>query len=101
MNSRRPPLADLRAFEAAARHLSFTRAASELGVTQGAVSLSFSLTGSTVSLDHVGGGHWLGTWTPTLSMERITGEIHAVAAEGVASTRFSVVGSVVSRQPDR
>jgi LysR family transcriptional regulator, glycine cleavage system transcriptional activator len=35
---RRPPLADLHAFEAAARHLSFTRAASELGVTQGAVS---------------------------------------------------------------
>jgi LysR family transcriptional regulator, glycine cleavage system transcriptional activator len=38
MNHRRPPLADLRAFEAAARHLSFTRAAAELGVTQGAVS---------------------------------------------------------------
>jgi LysR family transcriptional regulator, glycine cleavage system transcriptional activator len=35
---RRPPLADLHAFEAAARHLSFTRAAAELGVTQGAVS---------------------------------------------------------------
>lgn len=35
---RRPPLADLHAFEAAARHLSFTRAACELGVTQGAVS---------------------------------------------------------------
>ena len=38
MNSRRPPLADLRVFEAAARHLSFTRAGAELGVTQGAVS---------------------------------------------------------------
>jgi len=38
MIHRRPPLADLRAFEAAARHLSFTRAAQELGVTQGAVS---------------------------------------------------------------
>jgi LysR family glycine cleavage system transcriptional activator len=35
---RRPPLGDLHAFEAAARHLSFTRAAAELGVTQGAVS---------------------------------------------------------------
>ena len=33
-----PPLAPLRAFEATARHLSFTRAASELHVTQGAVS---------------------------------------------------------------
>ena len=38
MANHRPPLADLRAFEAAARHLSFTRAADELGVTQGAVS---------------------------------------------------------------
>jgi len=35
---RLPPLAALRAFEAAARHLSFTRAAEELGVTPGAVS---------------------------------------------------------------
>ena len=33
-----PPLAPLRAFEAAARHLSFTRAAEELHVTQGAIS---------------------------------------------------------------
>lgn len=33
-----PPLAPIRAFEAAARHLSFTRAAAELHVTQGAVS---------------------------------------------------------------
>jgi len=35
---RLPPLAPLKAFEAAARHLSFTRAAEELHVTQGAVS---------------------------------------------------------------
>ncbi len=35
---RLPPLAALRAFEAAARHLSFTRAAEELHVTQAAVS---------------------------------------------------------------
>jgi DNA-binding transcriptional LysR family regulator len=33
-----PPLNALRAFEAAARHLSFTRAAEELNVTQAAVS---------------------------------------------------------------
>ena len=33
-----PPLNALRAFEAVARHLSFTGAADELGVTQGAVS---------------------------------------------------------------
>jgi len=35
---RLPPLNALRAFEAAARHLNFTRAAEELGVTQTAVS---------------------------------------------------------------
>src|SRR5258708_471235 len=33
-----PPLNSLRAFEAAARHLSFTRAAAELNVTQAAIS---------------------------------------------------------------
>lgn len=36
--SRLPPLTALKAFEAAARHLSFTRAAEELHVTQAAVS---------------------------------------------------------------
>ena len=35
---RLPPLNAVRAFEAAARHLSFTRAAEELNVTQGAIS---------------------------------------------------------------
>jgi len=35
---RLPPLGALRAFEAAARHLSFTRAAAELCVTQAAIS---------------------------------------------------------------
>src|ERR1700740_410063 len=38
MNSRLPSLNGLRAFEAAARHLSFTLAASELNVTQTAIS---------------------------------------------------------------
>ena len=38
MTRRLPPLNGLRAFEAAARQLSFTRAADELGVTQAAVS---------------------------------------------------------------
>jgi LysR family glycine cleavage system transcriptional activator len=37
---RLPPLNALRSFEAAARHASFTEAAAELGVTQGAVSRS-------------------------------------------------------------
>lgn len=38
MSTRLPPLASLRAFEAAARHLSFTKAAGELAMTQAAVS---------------------------------------------------------------
>src|SRR5260370_40775081 len=38
MRQRLPPLNALKVFEAAARHESFTRAAEELSVTQGAVS---------------------------------------------------------------
>ena len=38
MARRLPPLNALRAFEAAARHLSFTKAADELAVTQAAIS---------------------------------------------------------------
>ena len=38
MSGRLPPLNALRAFEAAARHMSFTKAAEELFVTQAAVS---------------------------------------------------------------
>jgi len=37
-NTRLPPLAAIRVFEVAARHLSFTKAAAELGMTQAAVS---------------------------------------------------------------
>lgn len=38
MSRRLPPLNSIRAFEAAARHLSFTKASQELFVTQGAIS---------------------------------------------------------------
>ncbi|MCE7026380.1 transcriptional regulator GcvA [Jiella avicenniae] len=38
-----PPLAAIRVFEAAARHLSFTKAADELGMTQAAVSYQIKL----------------------------------------------------------
>ena len=38
MNRDLPPFPAVRAFEAAARHLSFKRAAGELGVTQSAIS---------------------------------------------------------------
>jgi hypothetical protein len=38
MRQRMPPLSALRAFEAAARHMSFKAAAAELGVTPTAIS---------------------------------------------------------------
>lgn len=38
-----PPLAAIRAFEAAARHLSFTKAGDELGMTQAAISYQIKL----------------------------------------------------------
>ena len=38
-----PPLTAIRAFEAVSRHLSFTRAADELGMTQAAVSYQIKL----------------------------------------------------------
>lgn len=38
-----PPIASLRAFEAAARHMNFTRAAKELAITQAAVSYQIRL----------------------------------------------------------
>lgn len=43
MSANLPPLAAIRAFEAAARHLSFTRAAEELAMTQAAVSYQIKL----------------------------------------------------------
>lgn len=45
-----PPLAALRAFEAAARHLSFRRAAAELGVTPTAISHQIRLLEATLGL---------------------------------------------------
>ncbi|WP_439603474.1 transcriptional regulator GcvA [Devosia sp.] len=43
MSDHLPPLAAIRVFEVAARHLSFTRAAQELGMTQAAVSYQIKL----------------------------------------------------------
>lgn len=43
MTDRLPPLPTLRVFEAAARHLNFTRAGEELGMTQAAVSYHIKL----------------------------------------------------------
>jgi LysR family glycine cleavage system transcriptional activator len=45
-----PPLAAVRVFEAAARHLSFTRAGEELGMSQAAVSYQIKLIEERVGL---------------------------------------------------
>lgn len=50
MTRRLPPLNALRAFEAAARHLSFTKAAKELNVTQAAISHQVKLLEETLGL---------------------------------------------------
>jgi LysR family glycine cleavage system transcriptional activator len=42
-NQRLPPIASIRAFEAVVRHMNFTRAAEELGITQAAVSYQIRL----------------------------------------------------------
>lgn len=55
-----PPLNPLRTFEVAARHVSFTRAAAELGVTQAAVSRQVAL---------------LEAWTKVPLFERLASEV--------------------------
>lgn len=54
---RLPPLNALRAFEAAARHLSITVAAGELHVTPGAVSRQIKLLEDTLGLQLLHRGH--------------------------------------------
>src|SRR5262250_275790 len=46
-----PSMTSLRAFEAAARHLSFTKAAVELGMTQGAISQQIKNLEDLIGLD--------------------------------------------------
>jgi LysR family glycine cleavage system transcriptional activator len=86
-----PPLNFVRSFEAAARHLSFTRAAEELGYTQAAVSTHirgleahlgqrlFSRRARSVGLTEVGE-----TLLPTLrqALQQIDGAAEAIAKAG-------------------
>jgi LysR family glycine cleavage system transcriptional activator len=68
-----PPLTALRAFEAAARHLSFTRAAAELAMTQAAVSYQIKILEERV-------GSPLFLRRPRQVMLTETGQVFAVAA---------------------
>ena len=64
-------------------------------LTSGAVRIFFPSEKASISLEHVVGGRWLGSWTPSLSVERINGEIQAVSADGAASSRVPIYGTVI------
>ena len=74
-----PPLAMLRAFEAAARHVSFARAGAELGVTAAAISQQVRALeehlGRSLFLRRAQGGRSSGPahpgWPPTLGWLRV------------------------------
>jgi LysR family glycine cleavage system transcriptional activator len=55
-----PPLIELRAFEAAARHMSFKNAAAELGVTPAAITIESGYLNAFVVADSsvVAHDHW-------------------------------------------
>lgn len=94
MNTRLPPLNALKAFEAAARHLSFTRASEELFVTQAAVSHQiksleeflgmklFLRKNRTLLLTEEGQSYYLDIKEIFASLHEATKRLHAMGAKG-------------------
>lgn len=94
MNTRLPPLNALKAFEAAARHLSFTRASEELFVTQAAVSHQiksleeflgmklFLRKNRTLLLTEEGQSYYLDIKDIFASLHDATKRLHAMGAKG-------------------
>ncbi|MCC2603902.1 transcriptional regulator GcvA [Planctobacterium marinum] len=94
MNERLPPLNALKAFEAAARHLSFTRASEELFVTQAAVSHQikaleeflgmklFIRKNRTLLLTEIGQSYYLDIKEVFASLYEATKRLHAMGAKG-------------------
>lgn len=94
MNGRLPPLNALKAFEAAARHLSFTRASEELYVTQAAVSHQikgleeflgmklFLRKNRTLLLTEEGQSYYLDIKEIFVSLHDATKRLHAMGAKG-------------------
>ncbi len=94
MNVRLPPLNALKAFEAAARHLSFTRAAEELYVTQAAVSHQikgledflglklFLRKNRTLLLTEEGQSYFLDIKEIFANLHEATKRLHALGAKG-------------------
>jgi DNA-binding transcriptional LysR family regulator len=98
-----PPLNALRAFEAAARHLSFREAAAELHVTSGAVSLHikkleetlgaklFERRARSVMLTEIGQRYFRPVRTAFRILKDATAELRTLdqAVVTISSTRFS------------
>lgn len=94
MNVRLPPLNALRSFEAAARHLSFTRASEELFVTQAAVSHQikaledflgmklFIRRNRTLLLTEEGQSYYLDIKEVFTGLHEATKRLHAMGAKG-------------------
>ena len=103
---RLPPLNALRAFEAAARHLSFTKAAEELHVTPAAVSQQVKLleeyAGSQIVRFEVRDAAGRATWSSTLSEHELRQRLDydvvwfMVPAESLPAGRLTLI---VSRGP--
>ncbi|MFD4840345.1 transcriptional regulator GcvA [Achromobacter sp. NPDC058515] len=101
-----PPLGALRAFEAAARHLSFTRAAAELCVTQAAISHQvrqleqwlgqplFTRKGHTLSLTHKGAAYLTDL---SLAFDNLAAATERVREARVEPLRITVLPSFATR----
>lgn len=84
MSRRLPPLNALRTFEAAARHLSFTKAAEELAVTQAAVSYQVR------QLEEHVGRELFRRLTRKLELTPAGQELHGAVAEALDRIRATV-----------
>jgi len=88
-----PPLIELRAFEAAARHLSFKKAAAELGVTPTAISHQIRL------LEQYCGRALFRRRPRPLSLTEAGARLFPVVRDGLEA--FSVALGAIRRQGDR
>jgi len=91
--NRLPPLIELRAFEAAARHVSFKKAAAELGVTPTAISHQIRL------LEQYCGRALFRRRPRPLSLTEAGARLFPVVRDGLEA--FSVALGAIRRQGDR
>lgn len=90
-----PPMSALRVFEAAARHLSFTRAAAELSMTQAAVSYQVRLLEDRIGSPlFLRGRRPLGLTDAGVALSGPATESLDLLASGYAAARGSVAGTL-------